>query len=133
MEILLFKNVWKMKEESLNELLFWNRCIRSRKKRKTKMKSYLEGGNVEFSILKKEQIGKIFRKRIIIKEIIDLRVGCDLQLEKKKCKAKIKWKGKSSEKAPEIINEKYFEISDKYLRKFELNKELNQYEKHEER
>jgi hypothetical protein len=94
----LAERAWKLqegiiyeiiKEENLYNLILWNENLRNRKKKRNKLKQFLEGKVMEAMIDENEQKGILFAKEIIAIKIIDLRLSSDLQLEKKK-KYKVK-------------------------------------------
>jgi hypothetical protein len=87
------ENYWKLKEgiiynmvrkENIDEMFLWSMILRSRRKKKAKLKPYLYGKIFEFTIEKKEELKQVLKKRDVIRRILDLRISCDIQLEKKK-------------------------------------------------
>jgi hypothetical protein len=93
--------------------------LRCKKKRKARLKPFLYGKIFELTVEREEEAKQVLKKRDVIREILDLRIYCDIQFEKKK-KYKVKFKFRDKDKMYKYFNPfgKIFEISKRMKRKF---------------
>jgi DNA-directed RNA polymerase delta subunit len=110
-----------LRKENIDELFLWNVFLRSRKRKKARLKPFIYGEIFEFAVEKEEELERVLKKNDTMRNILDLRICCDIPLEKKK-KYKIKFKFKDKRKSCENFDpiENFFEVSKRMKKKLLL-------------